>query len=1075
VANASRQGQRPAPLTKVTPPRLPNVVERTRLYRLLDRARKRPIVWITAPPGYGKTTLVASYLRARKLRPLWYQVDEGDGDLASFFHYLGLAVQQAAHRLRTPLPHLTPEYRQGLPTFTRRYFEDLYGRLRLPAVLVFDNYQEVSPASTFHEMVAVGIGDVPAGISVIVISRMPPSPSFAHLQADQKIAYFEQEALRLTAPESRAIVRLHTRPRKGAIPPGFTAGLHDKLQGWVAGLVLILEQERTESVPQLLAAGQAPQVIFDYLAREVMKALSVDVQHFLMKTAFLRQMTAAMAQRLTGVTSAGVILADLYQSRYFTERRWAVDYVYQYHPLFQEFLLAHATTLLSPHELRDSKQTAASLLEEAGRIEEAVALYREAGQMSEIVRVILTRGPELLSQGRTDTLDLWLRYVPAELYEQEPWLYYWLGSCRLAVAPLESTDIFERAFVRFRAKDNKVGMLMAWAAIISSIQFSWIDFSRMDPWIDVLLDLVPPDASFPSQEIETHVTFCMVTALMLRRPHATLVRPWLDRAKKLLESTPVIEKSLALSAAMTHRLASVGDLSSAEKYLNRLQSAAESETASALTRMVFYENKAVLDWHCGNSQRAVQTAEQGLEISQKTGVRLFDTGLLGSCIYGSLFQNDLVRAEKYLRQCAPLVSHPAHFMRGNFLFMQAWVARLKGDLPKSWDHIQEGFEIKGVKGTLFAEALFSYAAADILHRLGDDRHASEYLKRVKHIAEEMGSAILQFKGHLIESHIALDQRHEDEGLSALRQGLALGREKGFSFFPWWLPQMMTRLCAKALETNIEVEYVQQLIRKTRLIPDSQVSEAWPWSVKIYSLGIFEIHLDSKPLPRQRKKPYRLLELLKVLVGLGPKEVAIPRLIDALWPEAEGDRGEEAFHKTLQRLRRFLAHDRVIKIADGKVSLNRDLCWVDAWSFEDLLQRVDGHEKDSCIEMADVLSYEQAVLLYRGPFLGDDDLDGWADRREAQLRQKFIQSVEKLSDWRVTQQQFDLAARCLKQAIKVDPIAESLCSRLLTVLHTLGRQNEARMIWTSYCRALSTMSRCEPSLELKRLAQRLLSQ
>jgi ATP/maltotriose-dependent transcriptional regulator MalT len=110
---------------------------------MLDRVRKRPIVWINAPPGFGKTTLVASYLRARKVRPLWYQLDEGDSDLATFFHYLGLAVQKGAPRVKKPLAHLNPEYLKGLSTFTRRFFEELYRRLRSPAVLVFDNYHEV--------------------------------------------------------------------------------------------------------------------------------------------------------------------------------------------------------------------------------------------------------------------------------------------------------------------------------------------------------------------------------------------------------------------------------------------------------------------------------------------------------------------------------------------------------------------------------------------------------------------------------------------------------------------------------------------------------------------------------------------------------------------------------------------------------------------------------------------------------------------------------------------------------------------------------------------------------------------
>ncbi len=128
---------------KVTRPILPDVFSRKRLFDLLDRMRKRPLIWVSGPPGCGKTTLVASYLDARRLPCLWYQIDQGDADPATFFYYLGLAAKKAAPRKRKPLPLLTPEYLQGISTFTLRYFENLYDRFKIPSILVFDNYHEV--------------------------------------------------------------------------------------------------------------------------------------------------------------------------------------------------------------------------------------------------------------------------------------------------------------------------------------------------------------------------------------------------------------------------------------------------------------------------------------------------------------------------------------------------------------------------------------------------------------------------------------------------------------------------------------------------------------------------------------------------------------------------------------------------------------------------------------------------------------------------------------------------------------------------------------------------------------------
>ena len=128
-----------AALAKLTRPQLSGILPRQRLFSILDRGREKSIIWVSGSPGSGKTTLVADYLDTWAPECLWYQVDPGDADVATFFYYMAKAVPDA-HGDSDPLPLFTSEYQNNPSAFTRRYLRELFARLTPPVSLGGDNY-----------------------------------------------------------------------------------------------------------------------------------------------------------------------------------------------------------------------------------------------------------------------------------------------------------------------------------------------------------------------------------------------------------------------------------------------------------------------------------------------------------------------------------------------------------------------------------------------------------------------------------------------------------------------------------------------------------------------------------------------------------------------------------------------------------------------------------------------------------------------------------------------------------------------------------------------------------------------
>ena len=395
-------------LAKLARPRLHKAVARERLFAVLDEARgHKPAICVVGPPGAGKTTLVASWLDARGIKGIWYQVDPGDADLATFFYYLGEATKAYTLKGQRALPALTPKYLHDVEGFSRRFFRELFARLPQAAVLVLDNYQQVASEQNFHQLIAQAVEDVPAGMTLIAITRRDPPDCYARLIANENVRLVDWDDLQLSLEETRLIVEA-----KGPVSRHEEIEqLHQQSGGWAAGLTLLLEGYRKNAKP-LLKMPIGRDAIFNYFAAQIFECVSDNVQRFLITTSLLPTVQISVAQALTGEPASAKILEDLYQRHLFTHRRPGHEPTYWYHALFREFLLAQAVRYWSEEQRRELQCRAGELLDAYGNPEAAFDLLCQAQAWAAAEILILKQASWLLGQGRGETLRGWIVALP---------------------------------------------------------------------------------------------------------------------------------------------------------------------------------------------------------------------------------------------------------------------------------------------------------------------------------------------------------------------------------------------------------------------------------------------------------------------------------------------------------------------------------------------------------------------------------------------------------------------------------------------------------------------------------------
>ena len=350
-----------------------SVVVRQGLIEKITSSMQAKLILLSAPAGYGKTTLVSEAIQRVKktqaLRIAWLSLDLDDNDPIQFFAYLDEATK-GIPRQQNSLAEMLQSQQASPKTLAKSFLNDLIS-IQEPFLLVLDDYHVID-SQEIDEIMAFLIDKMPQSMTLMMTSRSDPGFPLARLRARGELVEIRADDLRFSNDEAAQFMQ---EVMDISISDEQISVLGKRTEGWVAGLQMAALSMRDRSLSEIDSFVQkftgSHRYIVDYLLDEVLLNQPAHIRSFLLQTSILRRLYGPLCDAVTGQEDSGKLLQALEQDNLFViplddERRW-----YRYHHLFSEVLQAHWNESL-PDDLALIHQRASKWYEQNNTPKEAV-------------------------------------------------------------------------------------------------------------------------------------------------------------------------------------------------------------------------------------------------------------------------------------------------------------------------------------------------------------------------------------------------------------------------------------------------------------------------------------------------------------------------------------------------------------------------------------------------------------------------------------------------------------------------------------------------------------------------------
>jgi len=1042
----------PYPSKVLLPVRRPTIIRRQRLIEALSRALEQRITLVTAPAGYGKTTLLLDFAQASGADVCWYALDERDRDLGMFLRYIVASGQARFSEFGSELADVLAKGEAVEAARAVDLLVEATQSLGRPLTFIFDDFHFLDDASEdLVQLVQGWLYRLPPDCHVIISGRTQAQLAILPLMS------VRQEVDTITSTDfsfsCEEVVQLFRDVLGKEVSLDDAQHLADVTEGWAAALVLLADRVQMSKTSISLEQLRGSDTLFQYIKLEQFDPLPPDVKEFMMGSAVPRWLDEQALNELLDATDTEQRLNYLQRLNLFV-RNEADGGRRRYHRLFRAFLVSHLRSQ-EPERFRQLNLKAAALMEKSQEWEEAVYHYIQASGWERIVQVTDRVGWRMFEEGRWDTLADWLEAVPAEELAAQPKLVLWKARVLHYLNQIDrALALLEQAISSLEAKGEWITLAEALVTqgmcmrVKGSLPESKQALGRAR---ELLLEHDGPTSALTEARLELGRTYSLAGEF---EPALAEMRNVLDiyEAKGDIYNVGYVSDQLAVIVAHLGRIAD------ATVHFERARQC-WTRLGNDERLLMTLNNLGVLYYWIGDFVQAEDILRQGLAkapLAPNSRAGLYLRVSLADLRRDSA---DYAAALEMYREAMDMARMADEAVIRVFIADSiANTYRLMGDLTNCETWAQRATaEAEERAGTL--ELGVCATTLGLIEReTGDLKEAAATLERAVAQLRETDAkrelALALF--HLAGVHFSL--KRKKLALEALDEVAALVEELGYDHFIYIEAARNPLLVQYAAANKLAGGYFGRLLKTMKgarqatapVRAEAAASESGTEAaIQAFGFGNLRVEIGGREITDLEWRSEKSKEMFFFFL-CNRRPLRKEEIVAALWPDLSEEKMTSAFHSNMYRLRKAIYQECIAKDSGRYILDPQGHFAFDLERFQALLAEADAMPKGSPEALA---LMEKALELYKGPF-AMDFYSEWAEALRWQLGEQNMSLLTTLATAYSEAKEYKRSADICQRILELDEHNESAWYRLMSNYIHSGQLEAAKFCYKRYVQVLS---------------------